>query len=117
MDLDPVAVEVLETLEAGERQRELLASIDEHFSQIQRLLHRRLDLVEVEEVGHLLRVVDDIVELRRQPVDVLAIEGRDEGRVQALDDVVGDPVALLLSEQDLPAEPVLAVGPAVEHVA
>ena len=73
---------------------ELLAGGDQDLGQRHGLLHRRLDLVEAEEVGGLLGEVDDVVHLGRQPVDVLAVDRRDEGRVEAFDDVVGDPVAL-----------------------
>ena len=79
------------------------------------LRHRRLDLVEAEEVGRLLGEVDDVVHLRRQAVDVLAVDRRDEGRVEALDDVVGDPVALLLGLEDLAREAPV-VGPGVHHL-
>ena len=44
-----------------------------------------------------------------------SVERRDEGRVEPLDDVVGDPVALLLGEQDLAGEPAL-VRPLLEHL-
>ena len=67
--------------------------------QLLRLLHRRLDPVEPEEVGDLLDEVDDVVERRGERVDVLAVDRRDERRVQALDDVVRDPVALLLADR------------------
>ena len=95
---------------------QLLAAADEDVGERQRLLHRRLDLVEAEEVGRLLDVVDDVVDLRREAVDVLAVERGHEGRVEALDDVVGDPVALLLGLEDLPVQALGAVGPVLEHL-
>jgi hypothetical protein len=49
-------------------------------------------------------------------VDVLAVDGRHERRVEPLDDVVGDPVPLLLGLEDVPREAAV-VGPPVEHVA
>ena len=97
---------------ASSRQRR-----DQHLGERLRLLHRRLDLVEAEEVAGLLDVVDDVVDLGRQAVDVLAVERRDEGRVEAPDDVVGDPVALLLGLEDLPVQALAAVGPPLEHLA
>ena len=73
----------------------------------ERLLHRRLDAVEDELVGGLLGVVDDVVERARERVHV----GRVERRAapvpvarQAVQDVVGDAVALLLAEQDVAGE-------------
>ena len=98
-----------------ERAGDLLAAEHEDVGHLQRLLHRRLDPVEAHEVGGLLDVVDDVVELGREAVDVLSVERRDEGRVEPLDQGVGDPVALLLGEQDLLRE-VAAIGPVLEHV-
>ena len=83
--------------------------------QLLRLLHRRLDAVEAEEVGDLLGVVDDVVERRGEREDVLAVDRRHERRVEALDDVVRDPVALLLADHDLAGE-LAVVGPALEHL-
>ncbi len=73
----------------------------EHPRQPDRLVHRRLDLVQPEVVGDLLGVVDDVVERRGQREDVLAVDRRDERVVEPVDDVVGDPVALVLAVEDL----------------
>src|SRR3954452_18318431 len=115
VDLDPVAVEVLEAGQVLEAFGELLARCDEHPGQLLRLLHRRLDLVEAEEVRRLLRVIDDVVHLGREAVDVLAVDRGDEGRVESLDDVVGDPVPLLLGVEDLAREAAV-VGPGAHHL-
>ena len=80
-----------------------------------RLIHRRLDPVEPEEVGDLLDEVDDVIQRRREGDDVLAVERRHERRVQPLDDVVGDAVALLLADDDI-AHRFAVVGPLLEHV-
>ena len=74
------------------------------------LLHRRLDLVEAQVVGRLLREVDDVVERGGQRVDVLAVDRGDEGLVEPPDDVVRDAVALLLAEEDLAGELLAPVG-------
>src|SRR5439155_21193178 len=42
-------------------------------------------------------------------------DGRYEGRVRPLDDVMCDPIALLLGEKDLAREPAI-VGPGLEHL-
>ena len=47
--------------------------------------------------------------------DVLAVDRRDERRVQPLVDVVGDPVALLLADDDV-ARQVRPVGIVGEHL-
>ena len=94
-------LEVLESPEVRERGGKLLARRHQDRRHLDRLLHRGLDLVEPEEVGGLLREVDDVVDLGGERVDVLAVDRRDEGGVHALDEIVGDPIPLLLGEQDL----------------
>ena len=79
-----------------------------------RLLHRRLDPVQREEVRDLLDEVDDVVHAGREREDVLAVDRRDERRVEALDDVVRDAVALLLAHDDV-ARQLPVVGPLLEH--
>ena len=79
-------------------------SLQQHVREPLRLLHRRLDLVEAEVVGDLLGEVDDVVERRGERVDVLAVDRGDERLVEAPDDVVRDPVALLLADQDVARE-------------
>ena len=86
----------------------------EHARQTDRLVHRRLDLVEAEIVGDLFGVVDDVVERRGEREDVLAINRRDERVVEAIDDVVRDPIALVLAVEDLLRE-VLVLGVVGEH--
>jgi hypothetical protein len=75
---------------------------------------RALDLEEDEPVGRGFDQVDDVVEARRERVDVLPVDGRDERRVQLLDDVVGDEVSLVLDLEDLPDHP-LGDLPPVHH--
>ena len=88
----------------------------QHAGELLRLLHRRLDVVEAHEVGGLLGVVDDVVQRRRERVDVLAVDRGHRRAVQPVDDVVRDPVALLLADQDLAAEPA-GVGPLLQQPA
>ena len=87
----------------------------QHLGQLLGLLHRRLDLVEPEVVGDLLGVVDDVVERGGQLVDVLAVDRGDERLVEALDDVVRDPVAVLLADQDVARE-LVALGEVAQHL-
>jgi hypothetical protein len=51
-------------------------------------------------LGRLLDVVDDVIEMARQHVDVLAVERRDKGVLEALLDLVVDLVALVLEHLD-----------------
>ena len=79
--------------------RDLLAGSDEYVGEIDRSLHRRLDGVEPEGVRNLLGFVDDVVERGREPVAVARIEWRAHATaVEPMDQVVRDPVALLLAE-------------------
>src|SRR5436190_16265096 len=57
---------------------------------------RLLDPVADEPLGGGLEVVQHVVDAGREVVDVLAVERRDEGRVQPFDDLVGDLVARVL---------------------
>jgi hypothetical protein len=53
-------------------------------------------LVDAVALSRLLEPVEDIVELRCQSVEILAIEGREEGLIEALEGLVRRDVALLL---------------------
>src|SRR4051794_21909385 len=114
VDLDRVVVDVLEGAQARDRARDRAGRLVQDPRHLGRLVHRRLDPVQRQEVRRLLDEVDDVVERRRQRVDVLAVDRRHERRVQALDDVVRDPVALLLADHDLARERGV-VGPLLEH--
>ena len=98
----------------GNRVVQLAAGVVEDPREVLRLVHRRLDAVQREVVGDLLDEVDDVVQRGGEVEDVLALDRRHERRVEALDDVVRDPVALLLADHDLAGE-LAVVGPAVEH--
>ena len=105
----------LEGAHARHRLRDLPARLQQDVGETLGLEHRRLDVVEPEVVGDLLRVVHDVVQRRGQLVDVLPVDRGDEGLVEVLDDVVGDPVALLLADEDVAGE-LLAIRPAAEHL-
>src|SRR5829696_7111894 len=96
--LDREVADVLEPAQPLDRLRDLLARLVQDPRLLLGLRHRRLDPVQREEVRHLLDPVDDVVEPRRQRVDVLAVDRGDERLVEPLDDVVRDPVALLLAD-------------------
>src|SRR3954468_15092600 len=106
---------VLERAQARHRLLDLPRRLQEDVRHPLRLLHRRLDLVEAQVVGDLVDEVDDVVEVGRELEDVLAVDRRDERRVQLVVDVVGDPVALLLADHDVPRE-VGAIREVREHL-
>ena len=62
---------------------------------------RRLDPVQDERVGGLLDEVEHVVEAADQRVDVLAVERRDERRLEPVADLVADLVAAVLGRPDL----------------
>src|SRR3954452_13756371 len=115
VDLHGEVADVPERAEARDRVVHLAAGLVEDAGQLLGLLHRRLDPVQREVVGDLLDEVDDVVERRGEIEDVLALDRRDEGLVEALDDVVRDPVALLLADHDLAGQ-LAVIGPAIEDV-
>jgi hypothetical protein len=106
VDLHDVTGQVGAVAQARDRAGGLRGGLDEHLRELDRLLHRRLDPVDRQRVGRLLGVVDDVVDGGGQSMAVGDPE-RDlplRTRVQPVDDVVGDPVALLLADQDVPRE-------------
>ena len=60
-----------------------------------------LELVQLHQCGRCIDGVHDVVERLGQFVDVFAIDGGDEGAIQAGDDVVGQEIALVLDLLDL----------------
>src|SRR4051812_13920192 len=114
VDLDGVVAQVLEVAQPRHRLGDLAAGLQQDVRQALGLLHRGLDPVEAQVVGHLVDEVDDVVELRREVEDVLAVDRRDERLVQPLDDVVRDAVARLLADDDVARE-LRGVGIAREH--
>src|SRR4051795_13533537 len=115
VDLHREVRQVLEAAQPRHRLLDLARRLQQDVRHPLRLLHRRLDLVEAQVVGHLVDEVDDVVEVGRELEDVLAVDRRDERRVQPMMDVVGDPVALLLADHDVAGEvrPLREVG---EHL-
>src|SRR3954447_17225858 len=114
VDLHRVLVDLLQRAQPGDRARDRPGRLVQDTGHPLRLLHRRLDAVEPEEVRDLLDEVHDVVQAGGERDDVLAVERRDERLVQPLDDVVRDPVALLLAHDDV-ARQLSVVGPLVEH--
>ena len=77
VDLDQLVVEVAELARAARAPRRGCRQASRSTpAELLGLLHRRLDVVEAEEVGRLLGVVDDVVERRGERVDVLAVDRR-----------------------------------------
>ena len=107
--------EILEAAQPGQRLGDLAAGLVQDLGEVLRLRHRGLDLVEAEVVGDLLGEVDDVVERRGEQDDVLTVDRRHERVVEPVDQVMGDPVAVLLADQDVARE-VLLLGVAAQHL-
>ena len=116
MDLDPVGCHVLEALELLERLDELLALLHHDGGLLLDDRGRLLDPIEDAGVGYLLDEVEDVVEPRDEPVDVLPIERGDECVLQLVPDVVAELVAALLEVDQLAGEPLTLVVGAEELV-
>src|SRR4051812_5490793 len=101
MDLDPVLLEALELTQVAERLVQLLALLDDDRRLLDRDRGWRLDPVEDEGVRALLDVVEDVVEAADEGVNVLAIERRDERRLEPPADLVAQLVAAMLGVADL----------------
>ncbi len=62
---------------------------------------RRFDAIELHAVHGGLNDVDDVVQLLGQVVDVLPVDGSYEGAVEAVDHLVGHPVAFVFDLANL----------------
>ena len=71
---------------------------------IRRLNQTFVTPIDREDIYQLASALDDIVEAGRQREDVLAVDRRHERLVDPLDDVVRDPVAVLLADEDVADE-------------
>jgi hypothetical protein len=101
VDLDPVLLEALEAAQVRERLLELLALLDDDRRLLDRDRRGRLDAIQDEGVGALLDEVDHVVEGADERVDILAIEGRHERRLEAPADLVTELVSTVLRVADL----------------
>src|SRR6266699_6700679 len=61
---------------------------------------RLVDLVQIQPIRGRVDHVEDVVQRTREGLDVLAVDGRDEGPVQGLEDVVREVVAAMLDVLD-----------------
>src|SRR5512142_681956 len=87
VQLDPVLLQILEPFQALHHQDELVGRGHEDL----RLPHRgrahAVDLVDEDELRHVVREIGHVVEPRGEAEDVLAVERRHEGPVQLADDL------------------------------
>jgi hypothetical protein len=70
VDLHQLLPEVLAVAQVAQRRRDPVGREHQHLGHLLGLHHRRLDAVEAELVGRLLREVDDVVERAGERVDV-----------------------------------------------
>src|SRR5512143_2108645 len=103
--LDAMLVDVVPPL--GRRKvddplLQLLGALEDEEPELPRVRGALDHLVEEQPRGRRVDQVDHVVEGRRQREDVLPVDRRDERRVQLLDDLVGEGVALVLHLLDPP---------------
>ena len=91
-----------EVAELGDELRDDLGCMHEHLAQGLCIVRRLVDLVEHDPVHGRVDQVKDVVEPADELVDILALEGRDEGRIELLDRRMGDLVPGVLDVLDLP---------------
>src|SRR6266542_6088076 len=95
VDLDPVLVQAGEPTDLGHGLLNLIGGSRQDLGLLPHLRQDVLDPVQHEQVGYRFDSVKDVVEVGRQMVDVLPVEGSDERRIQRPDDLVRDLVALV----------------------
>src|SRR5919199_58898 len=101
VNLDEVSVVPLARFELVDHPLELRHRLCEKPSQLARGSGDVRDPVQVGRVGDLLDVVEDVVETGREGVDVLVVEGGNEGTIEGAHDLVGKLVSLVLEVLDL----------------
>ena len=87
--------------ELGQRGPDFGAGGAQDARQLHRVIRWRLDPVEPQEVSGLLAEVDDVVDMRGQPVSVVRVEGSRCLLKEMPDQVVRDAVALVFAIDDL----------------
>src|ERR1700674_5262210 len=97
MDFNPVLLEALEGAQLGQRFGQLLALACDDLG------------LRSSGVGGRLDEVQDVVEAADQAMDVLAVEGRDEGRFQLVPDLMADLVTRVLCITQLAGQPFAVV--------
>src|SRR5438876_4124417 len=101
VDLDRPLRDAFAAFERLDRVDDLLGGIEDDARQLARPRTNALDVVQADDRRRRVDRVHDVVERARERVDVLAVERRDERAVQALNDLVGQEVALVLDFLDL----------------
>ena len=101
MDGDQLDREVLALAQLAQAHGDMAGGVDQHVGHPLRLFHRRLDAVQTELVGGLFGVVDDVVARTRERMHVGRVERTDAALGQPAQDLVGDPVALVLAVEYL----------------
>ena len=96
MYLYGVLVASLAGLEIADGMLELCGRLCEERCQLTSGLGNGRDAVEIGRIGNLIYVVEDVVKPGREGVDVLVVEGGDEGTIESAHNLVGEFVPLVL---------------------
>src|SRR5512134_1291229 len=91
----------LHLVQALERGLKLGALVGQDARQLAAVTGRLLDVVDDQALCYRLDEIEHVVKATAELVDVLSVERRDEGVLQAPADLAVDPVALLLERLDV----------------
>ena len=94
-------LEVLQLLEIAHHRDHLRGGRDECLRLAGSTLPHGFQLVDEDELAHVVRDVGDVVDLRREADDVLAVQRGDERLVELAHDLVGQLVAVVLDGVDV----------------
>src|SRR5579884_568438 len=103
MEADPVLAHILARIEVIDGRHQFLPDLDEDLPHLPGFRPDGLDPIDDDGIGGLLGQVENVIERGSQGVDVVPIEGRDEGAVEFADDVVGDLIPAVLEVAQCPS--------------
>ena len=102
--------------QSGKSHGDLRRREGQHIRESDRLVHRGFDPVQDNGVARFVCVVDDVIDSSREAVGVVGVDCREiRPGGERVDDVVGDPVTLVLTLSQCPGE-LMTVGVANEVV-
>src|SRR3954452_11637367 len=107
---------ILEPFEPVDRLVELRGGSPDHPGLLLRLRGHALHPLHAEIVPRFFDVVTDVAERAGQPVHVVAVEGRGEGAVEEVHDLVRQAVAFVLAVLDLLHQALAVLGEALEQL-
>ncbi len=104
MDLNKARAKIFAAVQRAQRSKDLRASSNKHISELKGLCHRRFNPIQVKLGSSLLDVVDDVVQRSSKRIAIASVKRCTHAppTTHAVDDVVGDAIALLLACSQFP---------------